>query len=60
MNLDTSKYLAKEERQKPGVTNIESACFMDAGKYHTQSAADYLLPLSTQMFDLRVKGMNLA
>jgi len=47
MNLDTSKYLAKEDRSKPGVNNIESACFMDSGKYHTQAASDYLIPLST-------------
>lgn len=60
VNLDTCKYLAKEDRGKPGVANIESSCFMDSRKHHTQGSSDYLMPLSTQMFDLRVKGMNLA
>ena len=60
VNLDTCKYLAKEDRTKPSVANLETADFMDSGKHHTASQADFLLPLSTQMFDLRVKGMNLA
>jgi len=60
INLETCKYLAKEDRLKPGIANIESADFMDSGKNHTPSSADFLLPLSTQMYDLRVKGMNLA
>lgn len=60
INLDTCKYLAKEDRSKPSVANIESADYMDANKNHTDSAADFLLPLSTSMYDLRVKGMNLA
>lgn len=60
INLDTCKYLAKENGQKPVVANIESACFMDSAKFHTRSVVDYLMPFSTQMYDLRVKGMNLA
>jgi hypothetical protein len=60
VNLVTCKYLDKEVRGNPGVANIESADFMDAAKFHTPSHVDYLMPLSTSMFDLRVKGMNLA
>ena len=60
VNLDTCKYLAKEDRSKSSVTNIESAAFIDSGKHYTQSAADFILPLSTQLYDLRVKGMNFA
>jgi len=60
VSLDTCKYLAKENGSRPGVANIESACFMDSAKFHTRSVVDYLMPFSTQMFDLRVKGMNLA
>ena len=60
INLDTSKYLSKEDRSKPGVSNIESANYMDSANNHTQAASDFLMPISTQMFDLRVKGMNLA
>lgn len=60
VNLETCKYLEKEVRNMPSVTNIETASFMDATKHHTQGAADFVMPMSTQMFDLRVKGMNLA
>lgn len=47
VNMETCKYLAKEDRKKPSVANIESADFMDAGKNHTSSQADFLLPFST-------------
>ncbi len=47
INLDTSKYLAKEDRSKPGVANIESANFLDSGNNHTQAATDFLMPFST-------------
>ena len=47
INLDTCKYLAKENGQKPGVANIESTCFMDFAKFHTRSVVDYLMPFST-------------
>jgi hypothetical protein len=33
---------------------------MDSAKFHTRSVVDYIMPISTQMYDLRVKGMNLA
>lgn len=60
VNLETCKYLQKETRTNPVIANKETADFMDAGKFHTSSYVDFLMPLSTSMFDLRVKGMNLA
>jgi len=60
VNLDTCKYLAKEDLSKPSTANIESADFMDSGKNHTPALSDFIMPLTTNMFDLRVKGMNLA
>ena len=33
---------------------------MDSFNSHTLSGADFFFPLSTQMYDLRVKGLNLA
>lgn len=33
---------------------------MDSAKFHTRSVVDYIMPISTQMYDLRIKGMNLA
>lgn len=60
IDMDTYKYLAKSDALKPGVANKESSAFIDSGKHFTRSMTDYLLPFSTQMFDLRIKGMNLA
>ena len=47
IDLESCKYLAKEDRMKSSVTNIESADFMDSGKNHTASAADFIMPIST-------------
>jgi len=60
VDMETYKYLAKRDVRTPGVANLESAAFMDHGKNYTRSFADYFLPFSTQMYDLRIKGMNLA
>ena len=60
INLETCKYLHKQNRQQPSIANIESASFMDAQKNHSMGFVDFLMPFSTQMYDLRVKGMNLA
>lgn len=60
INLDTCKYLVKENVSKPSVANIESADTMDSNKNHQAWDANFVLPLSTSMYDLRVKGMNLA
>lgn len=56
IDMDTYKYLAKSKPLQPGVANNESASFLDCHKHHTMAHPDYLLPLSTQMFDLRKKG----
>jgi jouberin len=60
VDMETYKYLAKSDARKPGVANLESAAFLDSSKHYTRSFADYLLPISTQMYDLRIRGMNLA
>ena len=58
--METYKYLAKRDVRTPGVANLESAAFMDYSHHYTRAFADYLLPFSTSMYDLRIKGMNLA
>jgi hypothetical protein len=60
VDMDTYKYLAKSDQSKPGINNKESAGFLDTGKNFTRALTDHILPLSTQMHDLRIKGMNLA
>lgn len=60
IDMDTFKYLAKKDSLQPGVYNKESTSFVDTTKYVSRSITDFLLPLSTQMYDLRIKGMNIA
>ncbi len=60
VDLDTYKYLAKSKPKLPGIANKESASFLDTGKHLTRSNVDYIMPFSTQIYDLRVKGMNIA
>lgn len=53
VDLKTNKYLAKSERGKPGVTNLESVNFFKIdpekgdGKIPLQTSPDFLLPMST-------------
>ena len=47
INLDTCKYLAKEDSSKPSVANLESAAFMDTNKNYTSSLSNFLMPMST-------------
>lgn len=60
IDMNTYKYLAKSDQRQPGINNKESAGFIDSGKHFTRAITDHLLPISTQMHDLRIKGMNLA
>lgn len=47
IDMDTYKYLAKSDSLKPGVTNKESAAFVDSGNHFTRAMTDFLLPIST-------------
>jgi jouberin len=60
IDMNTCKYLAKSKPLVGGVANKESAALLDSYKNYTRSTADYIMPLATQMFDLRKKGVNLA
>jgi len=60
VDLNTCKYLAKQNPRAPGVYNKESATFIDKNENKTDAVVDYLLPMATQMCDLRIKGMNIA
>ena len=60
IDMITYKYLAKKSSIQPGMYNKESAYFMDSFKNITKNDTDYLMPISTQMHDLRIKGMNIA
>ena len=62
VDLLTNKYLAKSNPNVPGVANKESCSFFGLGGENFQDKvakmipADFFLPMSTSMYDLRVKG----
>lgn len=67
VDLNTNKYLQKSNREMPGIANKESCNFFRVdvdGKDNTETkvaeftAVNFLLPFSTRMFDLRVRGNN--
>lgn len=60
IDMNTNKYLAKSKPLAPGIANKESAAFLDCNKNYTIEKANYILPLSTSIYDLRIKGENLA
>ena len=63
VDLNTNKYLAKSDVTQPGVANKESVNFFKLEKEAKekkplQSPVDFFLPMSTKMYDMRVKGVN--
>lgn len=63
VDMQTCKYLAKTEMEAPGIANKESVNFFQMSKELKEknplmSQPDFLLPMSTNMYDLRVKGVN--
>ena len=60
IDMDTHKYLAKSKPLQPAIANKESAAFIDCQKNYSRGMTDFIMPMSTQMYDLRIKGTNLA
>jgi hypothetical protein len=63
VDLNSSKYVAKNDSQDHGVANKESVSFFKINKDKDEKTpmkapADFLLPMSTKMYDMRVKGVN--
>ena len=66
VDLKTNKWLAKKDKAEPGVANKESCSFFkindtnaeDVKKEPMKIPVDFFLPMSTQMYDMRVKGVN--
>ena len=58
VDLKTGKYLAKREPLKPGVTNKEHVSLIDSEGHITTKNVDFLLPMSTKFFDMRIRGHN--
>jgi len=61
VDLNTYKYLAKQDIETPGVYNNESAAYFNSFKTHFEyPTVDFYLPLATKHYDLRRKAENFA
>lgn len=70
IDRDTSKYLQKSNKNRPGVANRESANMLQMKdpepgkegakieKVITSVETNYIMPMSTKMYDLRIDGVN--
>lgn len=62
IDMNTKKYLAKSDPIQPGIANKESVSFQkisdDSKKIMMKGDANFILPLSTKMYDMRIKGVN--
>lgn len=58
VNMATGKYLAKSNPERPGVANKESISLIDSDGNVQGENVDFLMPMSTKFFDMRIKGMN--
>lgn len=56
IDMRTCKYLAKTDPNLPGSYNREAASLLDSKGNFTHKDVDFLLPLSTRFFDMRIKG----
>lgn len=52
----TCKYFAKSKPEQPGVYNKEACSLMDKRGNFEHKDCDFLMPLSTKFFDMRIKG----
>ena len=58
MDMRTGKYLAKREGAMPGVANKEAVSLIDSEGHVTEKLCDFLLPVSTKFYDMRITGHN--
>ena len=58
VDMNTCKYLAKSDLSKPDSYNKESVQVMDDKGALTEKPVDFILPLSTKFFDMRIKGQT--
>jgi hypothetical protein len=58
INMDTCMYLKKDRSDTSAVYNKESCSQIDKSKVIHKESANFLLPFSTNFFDMRIKGQN--
>ena len=59
IDMNTGKYLAKRDAALPGVANRESNALIDSEGIITSKPVDYLMPMSTGFYDMRITGQNM-
>ena len=60
INMETMNYLHKTDVDQGGIYNIESAGYFNKAKKFVSEKVDYYLPMSTKLYDLRVKAEHKA
>ena len=58
IDMKTGMYLAKRDPAQPGIYNKESVSLIDSDGAVTNKNVDFLLPMSTKFYDMRIKGHN--
>lgn len=58
VDMTTSKYLAKRLPLTPGITNKETFGLMENGGKIHEKPVDFLMPMATPFYDMRVSGQN--
>ena len=58
-DMETGKYLAKSQPGKPGISNKESCALIDSEGNITNKDVDFLMPMSTRFYDMRITGQNM-
>ena len=59
IDMETGKYLAKKAPSLPGISNKESCGLIDSEGTVTNVPVDYLMPMSTRFYDMRITGQNM-
>lgn len=58
VDMNTCKYLAKANPKQPGTCNRESTSLIDSRGHFTHKPVDFILPVATRFFDMRIKGQT--
>ena len=58
IDLETWKPLAKSSPDRPGTTHFESVQMLKSDGKLEGKETDYLLPIATKFFDMRIQGQN--
>ena len=58
VDMNTCKYLAKSDSNQPGIANKESCHLMDREGNIQEKSPDFIMPVATRFFDMRIKGQN--